>query len=210
MNEKYYRLLFDDYSAASFTSFDKDYYGTLEQINEFFEEIKKDEELAKRQEYIISVYEKHLAGQKNISYKVAYREAPFIIPAKLLGEKTSVHINLSWEHLNTWRWPYIMKCDKAECRHIWLSCYGKYSRCIKANFTNLRYENTEGEFKKLGDMLWGLPGQISGIDGDLFNRLFVEEKVFKNKKEAMLDFEQFEKTNDINFTEILNDIFGDG
>lgn len=71
MNEKYYRLLFDDYSATSFTSFDKDYYGTLEQINEFFEEIKKDEELAKRQEYIISVYEKHLAGQKNISYKVA-------------------------------------------------------------------------------------------------------------------------------------------
>lgn len=48
MNEKYYRLLFDDYSAASFTSFDKDYYGSLEQINEFFEEIKKDDELAKR------------------------------------------------------------------------------------------------------------------------------------------------------------------
>ena len=42
---RFYRLLLDDYSAASFTSFDKDYYGTLEEINEFFEEMKKDKEL---------------------------------------------------------------------------------------------------------------------------------------------------------------------
>ena len=41
---RYYRLLLDDYSAASFTSFDKDYFGTLEQIDGFFQAIKADEE----------------------------------------------------------------------------------------------------------------------------------------------------------------------
>ena len=48
---RYYRLMLDDFSAASFTSFDKVYYGTLEQINAFFEEMKSDEEIAKRQKY---------------------------------------------------------------------------------------------------------------------------------------------------------------
>ena len=47
---RYYRLLLDDYSAASFTSFDKDYFGTLEQIDGFFQAIKADEDMAKRQD----------------------------------------------------------------------------------------------------------------------------------------------------------------
>lgn len=68
---RYYRLLLDDYSAASFTSFDKDYYGTLEQINAFFEEMKSDEEIAKRQKYVIDIYEQYLAGNKKISHSVA-------------------------------------------------------------------------------------------------------------------------------------------
>ena len=36
---KYYRLLLDDYAAPSFTSFDKDYYGTLDQLHGFFNAI---------------------------------------------------------------------------------------------------------------------------------------------------------------------------
>lgn len=52
---RYYRLLLDDYSAASFTSFSKDYYGTLEQIGSLFEAIKQDEELAERQKYILGI-----------------------------------------------------------------------------------------------------------------------------------------------------------
>ena len=85
---RFFRLLLDDYSAASFTSFDKDYYGTLEEINEFFEEMKKDKEIAKRQEYILSVYEQFLTGHKTISHTVAYREVPFLVPAKVLATET--------------------------------------------------------------------------------------------------------------------------
>lgn len=98
---RYYRLLLDDYSAASFTSFDKDYFGTLKQIDGFFQAIKADEDVAKCQEYILSIYEQFLAGKKTISHNVAYREVPFLVPAKILGEHNSVLIDYSWEHLNT-------------------------------------------------------------------------------------------------------------
>ena len=41
---RFYRLLLDDYSAASFTSFDKDYFGTLEVIDGLFKAIREDED----------------------------------------------------------------------------------------------------------------------------------------------------------------------
>jgi len=207
---RYYRLLLDDYSSASFASFDKNYYGTLEQINAFFEEMKKDEVVAKRQKYILSIYKQYLAGNKTISHVVAHRQVPFLVPAKVLATETSELVNHSWEHLNTWRWPYMIKCDKVKCTHIWFSCYGHYAQCIQAQFLNLQYESTNGEYKRLGDMIWGYPGIIAGEKGNLYNTLFVEEKVFKNKKEAMADRTSFITNPDPIFDNFLNDIFGDG
>ena len=108
---RYYRLLLDDYSAASFTSFSKDYYGTLAQIGTLFEAIKQDEELAERQKYILGIYDRYLAGETKISHNVAYQEVPFLIPAKVLGTETTVLTDFSWEHINTWGFPYLVKCD---------------------------------------------------------------------------------------------------
>lgn len=207
---RYYRLLLDDYSGASFTSFSKDYYGTLEQISSLFEAMKEDEEIADRQKYILGIYDRYIAGESKISHQVAYREVPFLVPAKVLGMETTVLENHAWEHTNTWGCPYLMKCDKAECTHIWFSCYGKYSRCIQVKFTNLQYENAVGDYAPLGSMIWGYPEQIAGRNGNLYNRLFVEEKVFKNKAETMNDRMNFIHSPDPQFDEFLNDIFGDG
>lgn len=207
---RYYRLLLDDYSAASFTSFDKDYFGTLEQIDDFFQAIKADEDMAKRQEYILSIYDQFLAGKKTISHIVAYREVPFLVPAKILGEHQSVLTNHSWEHLNTWRFPYMMKCDKAESTHLWISCYGKYSRCIQTKFTNLYYDGLGTGYRKHTDSAWGYPHQIE-CDGDhTYCRLFVQEKVFKNKAQALNDRINFMHNPDPIFDRVLDDIFADG
>ena len=54
---RFYRLLLDDYSAASFTSFDKDYFGTLEDIGGLFKAIREDEDTAERFQDILSVYD---------------------------------------------------------------------------------------------------------------------------------------------------------
>lgn len=207
---KYYRLLLDDYSAASFTSFDKDYYGTLEQISSFFQAIKADEDIAKRQAYILSIYDQYLAGEKTINHMVAYREVPFLVPAKILGEATSVLTNHTWEHLNTWNCPYIMRCDKAESTHLWISCYGKYCRCIQAKFTNLHYDGIDNGFIKYTGPAWGYPHQIEHEGITTFCRLYVEEKVFKNKAEALNDQIAFMHNPDPIFDQVLDDLFGDG
>lgn len=56
----------------------------------------------------------------------------------------------------------------------------------------------------------GLPGQIQGTVGKLHNQLFVIEKIFKTKAEAINDLTNFKTNPDPDFSRILDDIFGDG
>ena len=106
---RFYRLLLDDYSAASFTSFDKDYFGTLEDIGGLFKAIREDEDTAERFQDILSVYDQYLSGNTKVTHNVAYRDVPFLVPAKVLGAETSVLTDHSWEHVNTWDCIYKVK-----------------------------------------------------------------------------------------------------
>lgn len=207
---RYYRLLLDDYSAASFTSFDKAYFGTFEELDDFFAVLKEDEVTKKHQADILSAYDEYISGNKTVSHKATYRDVSFLVPAKVLGVETSVLTDYSWDHFNAWQCIYKMKCDKVESTHIWVSCRRRYIRCIQAKFTNLQCENILNKYEPLGDMIWGYPRQIVGSNGNLQNRLFVEEKVFKNKAEAYNNRKEFIHSPDPNFSSFLDDIFGDG
>ena len=113
--------------------------------------------------------------------------------------------------MNTWDWPYYMKCDKAESIHIWVSCHGQYCRCIQTAFSNLQYSTDRQGYESLGGMTWGYPGQIDGMPGEIIrNRLFVMEKTFPSRTEAIADMDSFQSSPDPDFSGILEDIFGDG
>ena len=44
----------------------------------------------------------------------------------------------------------------------------------------------------------------------VFNKLYVAEKYFKNEDEMLCDIEKFKEIPNPIYTEIFNDIFGDG
>ena len=208
---RFYRLLLDDYSAASFTSFDKDYFGTLEEdIDGLFKAIREDEDTAERFQDILSVYDQYLSGNTKVTHNVAYRDVPFLVRAKVLGAETSVLTNYFWEHVNTWGCIYKMKCDKAESRHIWFSCHGSYTRCIQTRFTNLLYESAAGSYVSHDGWMWGFPHQLEYETPITESRLYVVEKFFKNKAEAMADRINFIQNPDSQFGSVLDDLFGDG
>ena len=209
--KRIYRLQLDDYSAASFTSFGKDYFGTLDQMRELFDDIRSDEDLAERFGDILTTFDRYLAGEKKITHYVAYQEVPFLVQAKVLDSAASALTNHFWTHMNTWDWPYYMKCDKAESIHIWVSCHGQYCRCIQTAFSNLQYSTDRQGYESLGGMTWGYPGQIDGMPGEIIrNRLFVMEKTFPSRTEAIADMDSFQSSPYPDFSGILEDIFGDG
>ena len=83
------------------------------------------------------------------------------------------------------------KCGKVECTHIWFSSYGRCSRCVLARFTNLQYGTNSETYLPLGEVIWGFSGIIPGDTDNLHDTLFIEEKVFKNKKDALKDRDEF-------------------
>jgi hypothetical protein len=209
VNKQLYKLCLDDYSAASFTSFSKDYYGTLDEIAAFINSIRDDGELADKYTELIACFDRYMGGKKDVVHNVAYKEVPFLVRVKRLGTAESVLRNHKWEHVNTWQSPYNMKCKEAISTHIWISCKGSYARCVQTTFVDFKYENIDGKYVALG-MFWGFPHQIETKVDRTFNRLYVVEKMFKSKAEALVDMEKFKIKADPNYSEILNDIFGDG
>lgn len=206
-----YRLQLDDFSAAAFTSFGKDYFGTMEQIQSLFDCLRSDQDIAGRFQYILSVFDRYRNGEPNITHNVAYQEVPFLIPATVLHEAKSVLHDYSWTHMNTWEWPYYMKFDKAESMHLWVACNDGFCRCIQTVFHNLTYGTDQKEYDPLGSFILGHPGQIDGPPGGtLHNRLFVVEKYFSTRDDAMDDYGNFVNSPDPIFSGILEDIFGDG
>ena len=114
------------------------------------------------------------------------------------------------DHTNTWDCIYKMRCEKAESTHIWVSCYGRYFRCIRTKFTNLEYKNTLKEYKSHEGWTWGFPHQLEYEPPITENRLFVVEKIFRNKVETINDRNNLINNPDPKFGSVLDDLFGDG
>ena len=209
MSKQFYRLCLEDYSSASFTSFGKYYFGTLEMISDFIEELKSNADTAKIFHNLISAYEDYMCGNKSAAYNVAHQEVPLLVPAKILAQRFSQIQRHNWEHLNTWHWIYDMRCDKADSEHLWISSKGEFFRCIQTKFVRLQYKNISRKYVPIS-AIWGHPGIITITDTYLQNKLFVIEKSFSTKSEALENFYSFKQLRDIDFSAIINDIFGDG
>lgn len=210
MDEQYYCLNLDDYSAASFTSFGKAYYGTLPQIRAFIRAIENDAYRCQDFKRLIDAFHAYEAENTEVKHYVAYQEIPLLEPVELIAEIPQRYDSYQWEHLNTWRWPYYMKCSCVETKHLWIRAEGYYTRCIMARFENLSYKGFGDQWSMVDGAFWGFPHVID-LDGQFcYNRLAVEEKRFKSKTEFMEDRTQFPTERDVAFTEFCNDIFGDG
>ena len=207
----YYRLELDDYAAAAFTSFSKEYFGTLDDIRGLITALEQDEELRKSQQSLISAFHSYEQGSTDIQHDVAYQEVPLLAQATRMHQEIREYQNLSWKHLNTWQWPYYLRCEEAKAVHIWLKCQKQYYRCVKVCFRNLEYRgSSEHEWKPLGDMLWGFPEMIVWQAPLLWNRLAVIEKRFDNLSEVQADIIAFMNCPDPEFARFCDDIFGDG
>ena len=210
MSEQFYRLELDDASAASFTSFGKYYYGTLDEIEAFIAAIDNDTRWREDYQPLVAAFKAYISGDHKVKHMVAYREVPFLTPVRLLHTEVGYLENYSWEHLNTWRWPYPMRCDKVECNHFWLKDGNNYVRCMKAVFYGLAYEGLMDDWTEVGGMLWGYLHMIEYEPPRVFNRLAETEKTFNSKDEALKDWTSFRSNYAPDFTEFCNDIFGDG
>lgn len=210
MKEQLYILLLDNCSVPAFMSAEKPYIGTINDIDGFINVIKEDDCICEEFKELIPVYKKYLDGEKNVTHRVACRDVPFLAPLDIFDLQTKIIDETTSIHKNTWYCDYKIHFDKANTEHIWIFYNEKYYRCIRAKFTNLKYWNQfKSEYVDF-DMFWGYPHQIERDGDKIYNRMFVIEKSFATKEGMMEDIKNFNDNPDVVFTEIINDIFGDG
>ena len=206
---QYLQLLLDDYAAPSFCSFSKTYFATPEQLADFFAVIRADDNLTRDFGKVLAAYDRYIAGETSIQHNVAYQQVPFLTPVELLGQAFNMLKDYRWEHRNVWECSYFMKCDAAESNHIWVQCEGQFYRCIRAHFKNLRYQNGNGEYTT-PLWAWGFPHLFELSDKEAYNRLYVVERTFTSKEDALEDIAQFANSPDPDFRPVLDDLFADG
>ncbi len=208
-----YCLMLDDYSKPAFCSFDKCYFGNISMIASLVDELKEDERCAEDHAQLIKAFKEYCAGNTAVTHNVAYKDVS-LLEYVLVYDKTIIKTDCNrLKHINTWDYSYFLKYEKAECEHIWIQYSDSYLRCVKACFEKMQYSdsNNKNEDKFIAiKSTMGFPYIINFVDDTLSNKLYVIEKIFKNEDELFDDLENFKDNPDPIYTEIFNDIFGDG
>ena len=117
MDEQFYCLHLDDYSAAAFTSFGKAYYGTMADIKAFIGTLGDDPGRSENYAKLIGAFREYEAGNTEVKHNVAYQEIPLLEPVNLLGKAMLRLDNYRWEHLciTSWQWRRSGSSEK-RCR----------------------------------------------------------------------------------------------
>jgi len=208
MHEKYYILNLWDYGTPAYCSYSKMYIGTEAEIRTAIEAMKKED---KNSETVVAV-ERYLSGDKTSTHNIAYHEIPALEPCSLVASSSLSLGEYSWEHINVWGFPYIMKCDSAEVKQIIIKYKRRYYRCVRAWFNNLCYESVSGRWSPMGNFYLG-PAYLfdvvkaPGKPRIMNNLLYVVET----------EYDDLQKTDDeilsiehLNFKGFCDDIFADG
>lgn len=208
---QFYCLTLDDYATPSFCSFETCYFGTLPLIAALVEALKADEKHSKNHAHLIHAFTEYCNGNAEATHNVAYQEVPLLEPVSVYTEMQSTTDRNKVEHLNVWDCIYYMRWEKSESNHIWLRYKNCYLRCIKAQFYDLEFAviDIEENYEPI-DCYMGFPKQTVFGENTVGNRLYVVEKNFDDEEELLQDIKNFQNAPDPIYTEIFNDIFGDG
>ncbi|MGM9601605.1 MAG: hypothetical protein ACI3W5_08525 [Faecousia sp.] len=208
--EKYYRLELDDYATPGFVSGGKYYFTTADRFMEWLTALEHDEQMAVYFEMLLTAFREYNAGHTEVTHTVGYNEVPFFKTATILHTECVSFEKHQWEHINIYGFPYNMRCERVDTRHLWLFCDRKYYRYVEARFEKLEYESITGEWNSLDNSFWGYPEVLTSEEGITWNRLAEREKSFNDREETEADWKSFCSNPIPDFTEFCNDIFGDG
>ena len=208
--ESYYKLTIEDFSAPSFTSCSKSYYGMLNDISGLLETLSKDDKWKNSFLETQEAFKAFMNGDTEVHHNILYENLKFLEPVNLIGSLTYTENNKQWKHINAWEQPYYMRFSKAKIQHLWVVCQNEYMRVLKTNITGLQYSSDKKRWVDIKGGFWGFPHMLEFSEGNVYNRLAVEDKGFETLEAAKADFENFLVLPDTDFTEFCNDIFGDG
>lgn len=201
-----YGITLDDYFSPSFCSSTKTYFGSLDEIQAFIESLEDTEQ------YLITkeAFKRYLEGDTEATHHVAYSEYRLLETVEVLAEEEIKLDKTAWEFLNVWSFPQYMKIDSGTAKKVLLKHGKTYLRTIKASVSGLRTADRpdapKSEWLKLCGGFWGHPGILKANGNTVHSTLYMKEKEYMTKKEAIENF----RTDPVCLDCLCEDVFGDG
>lgn len=210
MEEQYYRIMLNDYAKPAFVTFDKAYYGNLQQVKSFVDALEQDERRKESHAQLIQAFHEFELGNTAVTHPICFHEEQLLTPVKCIGTKQFTLGPRRWDHINIWGFPNPLRYESVDVTFYWFSEKDRYRRCMTARFQNLELESLTGKWTPLAEITWGHP-HIVELEGTCtYNRLAVVDSFFKKHNDLLEDFNRFQPPDEVDFTEFCNDIFGDG
>ena len=201
-----YGITLDDYFSPSFCSSTKTYFGGLDEIQAFIESLEDTEQYSKTKE----AFKRYLEGNTEVTHYIAYSEYKLMDSVDLLAEEEIKLDKTAWEFLNVWRFPQYMEIDSGSVKKVLLKHGKTYLRAIKASVRGLRTatrpDAPKTEWLELCGGFWGHPGILIASENTVDSTLYMKEKEYKTKKEAIEKF----RTDPVSLDCLCEDVFGDG
>ena len=207
MSEQYYLLRLWDPALPPFVSGDRMYIGSESDIQATMASIEK---RGVSQE-TLEAYKRYVSGDKTATHSIAYRTVPILEKVKVIRSSIMSIGEHKWEHINTWNYPYYVKCDSAEITRIIVKYKKKYLRCYKVIFKNLRCENVDGTWYKLDTFFIGNQflvdvQHLTESDFTITTLLYEAETQHDTLEEA----DDIDRSDNIDLKFFCDEIFGDG
>ena len=178
----------------------------MDEIQAFIESLEDTEQ------YLITkeAFKRYLEGDTEATHHVAYSEYRLLETVEVLAEEEIKLDKTAWEFLNVWRFPQYMEIDSGTVKKVLLKHGKTYLRAIKASVRGLRTADRpdapKSEWLELCGGFWGHPGILIANENTVHSTLYMKEKEYKTKKEAIEKF----RTDPVSLDCLCEDVFGDG
>ena len=207
MDEQYYALRLWCPATPPFVSADRIYIASASEMQKAMDAMD-DSECCQE---TVKAYKRYMSGDKTATHNIAYRDIPVLEKVDLICTSIILIGEHQWEHINSWGYPYEMKCDSAEIKRIVVKYDNQYLRCYKITFKNLYTELVEGEWQRLNHFFLGnhflLDVQYpTDDDFTITTFLYETEGIYDTLEEA----NAIDKKDNIDFKFFCDEIFGDG
>jgi len=217
MDEELYIFKMIDTATPSFCTFYKEYAGTLDNIKVIYSEIKKkftDEEDLCHEILVKQSMEEYFNGNKNATNKGIYGEEPIFVPTNIIDRCKHEIQNKKIIHNNTWDFEYKLRFTKCLIENIITQNKGTsfYKVFVKFTFYNLEmFREYLKNWKEVKGPTWGNPGVLiineESENNVIYTPVYLEDKKFDDLNEAK---KYISDDNQINYSTVFNEIFGDG
>lgn len=204
-SEPHYALFLDDMSVPGFCSLPKMYIGTKADLLAVAKNMAREGSYPQTSAAIRAYF----AGQTDATHCVALGTRPVLEPVTVLASSEMHLPSKTWDHMNTWGYPYTMRFQEANVTQILAQYKDEYYRCIRTSFVDLCYSGTWGnrDWVPVGGLIMGNACVLDLSDKVFRNLLYVVEGAASEPdtlQQVMTDADAIE------FSCIMEEIFGDG